>query len=916
MGRQVTDWGEINNLAGYHRVATDERDAASLSMRETSIDMSMVPSSTSFGDHVRSLLADGTLPESRIDLAAGRVLQMKKDVGLIADPFLSRAATNPIGTRSDRALSRRIAEESLVLLRNNVPKPKRGGGWSFSSETSTDWQAEYFTTTTIGPTQPAAVKFTVSQQRGQKPLEVDWGDGGPVTGNPANKVDNFAVRFTAVVDFPHGGTWRFVEHSDDLGSLTIDGVSVIAPYINNGGQHLNPRASSMAVSPGKHRIVYTFVEQGGAAWASLDWGQQPTGSEGWRYAGGGWTVKYDNSVMPLHTNFVLKDGVCSSAAPPPPLFGVPTVQGPARIPNCTAACSRKRYALDVGYKALDCDFTDVGVFRENTPADASVVQPYANVTSAKFSLVFETSIVTTQAQTWEFLVGASDDAVGLTVDGKVVWTAQPGPKHKCVNVYSLPASDPCNRGISDAVDNLMKAHPEWYNVNNVQLTREMGRETMHRHLHYRHQLGLDGGQACPLGPCSAGSQCTWDLKYHTQADPASEGSCAPHEITMPLSAGKHTVKLEVGAFAPRNHLSLSWRPQVVHTPILPIAPHKKVLLLGPSMDSLARLAGGWTIHWQGAADDSEFPPGHKTLFHAFKEMYEVGASGSVQYMPSVDITGTELTHGAAQRAIGAAKNADVVIIAFGEKVYTEKPGDIDDLALPRSLTAFVTDVVAVGTPTVAVLIEGRPRLLNGCLDDATAVIWAGLPGPEGGSALASVLVGTTSPSGRLPLSYPRSQLTAPYPYWHYVDSVCNYDTGGSACHVEWTFGSGLSYATVKYSKLKLSRTTVTGCESLDVRVHVTNTHTTRSQQHSVLLFLRDDVRSVTPEDKRLRGFEKVLLMPQQETEVRFTITAADYSFYGIDISRGPVAELGAFTVLVGPLVAKFKLVGDSSSAPH
>lgn len=72
----VTDWGEINNLAGYHRVAEDHRDAARVAMEETTLDMSMVPDSTDFGDNVRSLVASGEIPESRVDIAAGRVLQV------------------------------------------------------------------------------------------------------------------------------------------------------------------------------------------------------------------------------------------------------------------------------------------------------------------------------------------------------------------------------------------------------------------------------------------------------------------------------------------------------------------------------------------------------------------------------------------------------------------------------------------------------------------------------------------------------------------------------------------------------------------------------------------------------------------------------------------------------------------------
>ena len=113
---------------------------------------------------------------------------------------------------------------------------------------------------------------------------------------------------------------------------------------------------------------------------------------------------------------------------------------------------------------------------------------------------------------WEFLPSASDDEVTLTVDGQVVYTTAPSAVSGCIDLYRQPAGDPCNLGVSDAIGHLMEEHPEWYVMNNVMLTPEMGRETTHAHLHYRNILGMDGGQACPLAPCGQGSTCDWDLE--------------------------------------------------------------------------------------------------------------------------------------------------------------------------------------------------------------------------------------------------------------------------------------------------------------------------------------------------------------------------------------------------------------------
>eukprot|EP01052_Picozoa_sp_SAG31_P024260 SAG31_NODE_2052_length_6556_cov_2.005111_1_plen_1569_part_00 len=964
-GMIVTDWGEINNLAGYHRVAEDHHDAARVAMQETTLDMSMVPDSIDFGDNVRQLVAAGELPESRVDVAAGRVLQAKKDLGLLDDPFLEDSASNPIGTAADRAVSREVAKDSIVLLKNNEPE-HADGGWAFVNEAA-NWAADYWTTTEMSG--PSAIHWTVNQARHEPPLSVEYGNGGPATGNPSNQVDNFAIRFTAEVEFFESGFWKFTEQSDDIGYLTIDGHNVIEPYEGDGGASLGEHFGVMELDPGVHELVYTFVELGGDAYAQLSWTIQPTGSEGWHFASDTkWDVVYTHHRGGT-AEFTYNDGRC-----------VATGHNPA--PDCESMCSQKRYGTEAGYLPLDCDFQDAGPYGELTRADPNDANPYtATAGTQTFSVDFTTTIVTDETMTWEFLASASDDEITLTVDGEVVYTATPKAPSNCVDIYQQPESDDCNLGVTDAIGHLMAEHPEWYVVNGVMLTPEMGRETTHAHLHYRNILQLDGGQACPLPPCAQDSTCAWDLDYHPSWDPALEGGCAPASVKLELEAGRHTIAYHFADAGERAHLALAWRPYVEHTKVLPILPGERVLVTGPSADSLARLVGGWSIHWQGATADSEFPPewNSKTVLGAFEELYStLDAAGSVTHIPGVDINGADVAGAnGVSAALSAAAANDVVIVVFGEPVYTEKPGDIDDLALPRDLTNFVADLVAVGTPVVGVLVEGRPRLLNGCLDRASAVVWAGLPGPEGGSAVAEVLLGLHNPSGRLPFTYPRSQLTAPHPYWHYVDSVCSYDGGTGPCREEFAFGTGLQYSEVVYSGLSLAweggaeggnsnepcapgtydcgwtsswscpgqpmgtageagdddstnyfccceqglwsaspappppaPSGVPGCTPVTVTVTVTNTGELGCK-HTVLLFLRDEVRSVTPEEKRLRGFEKVELAAGASEEVTFTITDKEYSFHGIDFSNGPQVEPGRFTVIIGPhsdaLTASFTL---------
>ena len=318
-------------------------------------------------------------------------------------------------------------------------------------------------------------------------------------------------------------------------------------------------------------------------------------SQGWHFGGGpfthGWDVTYTHQSGAT-AQFTYADGVCTAVG-----------QNPA--PDCATLCAQKRYGTEAGYLPLDCDFKDAGQYGELDVADPNDVNPYRAADQRTFALDFSTTIVTDEDMIWEFLPSASDDEVTLTIDGDVVYTASPATPSVCVDIYQQPADSDCNAGVTDVTGHLMAEHPEWYVVNGVTLTPAMGRETTHAHLHYRNVLGLDGGQACPLPPCAQGSTCAWDLDYHPQWDPALEGGCAPASVRVDLAAGSHTVAFHFADAGERAHLALAWRPYVEHTHVLPISSDQRVLLTGPTADSLARLVGGWSIHWQGATDDSE-----------------------------------------------------------------------------------------------------------------------------------------------------------------------------------------------------------------------------------------------------------------------------------------------------------------------
>ena len=111
-----------------------------------------------------------------------------------------------------------------------------------------------------------------------------------------------------------------------------------------------------------------------------------------------------------------------------------------------------------------------------------------------------------------------------------------------------------------------------------------------------------------------------------------------------------------------------------------------------------------------------------------------------------------------------ASNADYTVACIGEGTYAEKPGDIDDLSIAEGQRMYVEALAQTGTPVILVLVEGRPRLLNGLAECSSAVVMAYQPGPLGGQAVVDVLYGFMSPAGALPFNYPKKQANIPYTY--------------------------------------------------------------------------------------------------------------------------------------------------------
>jgi len=324
--------------------------------------------------------------------------------------------------------------------------------------------------------------------------------------------------------------------------------------------------------------------------------------------------------------------------------------------------------------------------------------------------------------------------------------------------------------------------------------------------------------------------------------------------------------------------------------ILPLSTSiRNVLITGPSGNSITNQNGGWSIFWQGATSDNQFPYG-TTIYEGVQQV--VSGATTVNYFQGADFD--QVTN--IQAAVTAAQNADACIVAVGEAPESETPGDTNDLTLSAPQLQLISAISATGCPVILVLIEPRPRILGAAATNASAILMAYLPATEGGQAIAEILFGVVNPSGKLPLTYPQftGDIGVQY-YKKYSDTTSPL----------YTFGDGLSYTTWQYSNLVLSNTQITLGSNIGASVTVRNSGSVAGKE-TVLLYLSDFYASITPEVKMLKRFQKVSLNPGQQTTVSFTLTPDDMSF--IDLFNLPRIEPGVFGVSVGNLSANFTVV--------
>ncbi|MGL5318283.1 MAG: glycoside hydrolase family 3 C-terminal domain-containing protein, partial [Bacteroidales bacterium] len=342
--------------------------------------------------------------------------------------------------------------------------------------------------------------------------------------------------------------------------------------------------------------------------------------------------------------------------------------------------------------------------------------------------------------------------------------------------------------------------------------------------------------------------------------------------------------------------------------VLPLNKKAKVLLTGPNANSMRTLNGGWSLSWQGEKVE-QFAQQYNTILEALENkigkeniLFNEGVSYNHSGKYFEEIVGNY------DQVLSDARKADYIVVCVGENSYCETPGNLDDLYLSDNQQNLIKVLAKANKPIILVLNEGRPRLISKVEPHAAGIVQTYLPGNYGGDALVDILFGDVNPSGKLPYTYPKYPNTL-ITYDHKpcesigtMTGVYNYDAQSD---VQYAFGYGLSYTKFEYSELTVDKTEFGSEDELNVSVKISNIGG-RDGKEAALVFVSDLIASLTPDVRRLRGFDKVALKAGESKVVTFKIKASDLAFVNSDGKW--ILENGEYMVQIGNVSSLIKCV--------
>lgn len=361
--------------------------------------------------------------------------------------------------------------------------------------------------------------------------------------------------------------------------------------------------------------------------------------------------------------------------------------------------------------------------------------------------------------------------------------------------------------------------------------------------------------------------------------------------------------------------------------VLPLQNGKKVFVTGPNANSIWAMCGDYTFpsmfyfwqSWKKKWDDSRLPHIVKLLeaMEASKPkgielFYSRGCDWTeeieTKFAESGDKRAWEykLLHRKVQaedkidkaEALAMAKESDVIVAAVGENVMLcGENRDRQGLRLPGKQEAYVEELLATGKPVVLVVFGGRAQVISKIADRCAAIIQAWYPGEEGGHAVADILYGKISPSAKLSVSYPDTEIN---------EAICyNYSDKRDA-RIAWPFGYGLSYATFEYANLQVDKEASTDSEAIQLSFDVKNTGKMKADEIAqVYLSPTEEGQHIRP--IQLQGFARLSLNPGESKTAKVKLYTEQFGYYSHEDKRQWNIAPGTFEIKIGASSEDIKL---------
>lgn len=352
--------------------------------------------------------------------------------------------------------------------------------------------------------------------------------------------------------------------------------------------------------------------------------------------------------------------------------------------------------------------------------------------------------------------------------------------------------------------------------------------------------------------------------------------------------------------------------------ILPLKKAQNILVTGPNANSMWAMCGDYTFpamsyFWKKIMDEEVYNQPHIVkLLEGMQTRKPEGTN--ILYTRGCDWTEeieTKYTKGGDERAweyqvlhrkvessekadkaeaLKMARECDVIVAAMGENVMLcGENRDRQGLRLPGKQEEFVEELLQTGKPVVLVMFGGRAQVISGIAERCAAVIQAWYPGEEGGNAVADILYGKVSPSAKLSVSYPNTEVYEPLCY--------NYSSERDA-RVAWPFGYGLSYTTFEYTNLEVTKEAATTDEAITLSFDVKNTGSVKADEVAqIYLSPADGNTNIRP--IQLQGFARVTLASEEAKRVEVKLYVEQFGYYSHEGQRQWNIAPGNFLLKVG-----------------